>query len=688
MSLFLNTLLENTPKVSRKILPALRRLGIKTARDLLFHFPTRYEDFSNLKKIREVKPNEIVTIRGQIKKVTTRRTAKKRMFLTEVLVGDDTGTIKALWFNQPHLARNLKLGSAVNLSGKIVLGANGIYLQSPAHEKIINPTGIHTGCLVAIYPETRGITSRWLRYLINLFLDLRKELTDPLPPETRRKYQLPEIKDAVYSIHFPKSFGEAERARKRFNFEELLLIQLRVLKERLRLKEHQAPVIQLNLPLMKEFVGSLPFQLTNAQRRSIWEIIQDISRARPMNRLLEGDVGSGKTVVAAAASLLAVKAGYRVAFMAPTEILAKQHFETLGKVLAPFRVKLGLIMGSEKRVEKDTEVAVGTHALIQNKVKFENLGLVIVDEQHRFGVEQRAALISRESAIMLPHFLSMSATPIPRTLALTIYGDLDLSILDEMPKFRKEVITKIVEPSKRGEAYQFIGDEVKKGKQVFVICPRIELATSHERRVAGATQQKLLLADTKAVKEEHRKLKEEIFKDLRVGMLHGKMKAREKVAVMSKFKNREIDILVSTSVVEVGLDISNATVMMIEGAERFGLAQLHQFRGRVGRGADQSYCFLFPDEDGMVTRRLRAVVEAKNGFELAEKDLEIRGPGDIFGTRQWGVTSEVIASLSDVKLVRAVRNEAVEILKKDPQLKIYPVLKKRLEEREKMIHPE
>jgi len=696
--ILITTPLERIPKISRRILPALRRLGIKTVRDLLFHFPSRYDNFSNLKSVREVKVGETVTLRGKIVKIANRRTARKHMLLTEAVINDGTGIIKAVWFNQPYLLRNLKAGAIFSFSGKAALGPDGMYLQNPAYEKIQNPKfkiqnsqGIHTGGWVAIYPETRGITSRWLRYLINQFIELCKELSDPLPYETRRKYQLPEIKEALRMIHFPKSLEEAEKARRRFNFEGLLLIQLRAMRERLKLKECPAPEIPVQIKIMRDFVASLPFSLTDAQRKAIWEILQDISRPRPMNRLLEGDVGSGKTVVAAAAALLTTKAGFKTVFMAPTEILARQHYDTISKLLKPFDIRTGLLIGAEKKIEKDSEVIIGTHALLEEGRAFEKLGLVVIDEQHRFGVEQRARLIKNNAGRFLPHFLSMSATPIPRTLALTIYGDLDLSILDEMPKNRKPVITKIVEPGKREEAYQFIREEVKKGRQAFVICPRIETDdpnSDFKFQNSKLYQQRLLSAEVKSVKEEYEKLSKHIFPDLKVKMLHGRMKSGEKDAIMKKFKTGDIDILVSTSVVEVGVDVPRATVMMIEGAERFGLAQLHQFRGRVGRGEEQAYCFLFPSEDGMITRRLRAVAEAKTGFELAEKDLEIRGAGDIFGTRQWGLENEMLRAVTDAKLVREVRHEAAELLQKDPSLDSYPLLKNRLEEMEKTIHLE
>lgn len=708
----LSTPIESVPRVSARIVPALRRLGIRTVRDLLFHFPSRYEEFPEEQAIAEASAGERATIAGVIQKIAERRTAKG-LRLTEAMMTDETGAISVVWFNQPFLARTLKKGDTLRLSGKIARGLRGLSLQNPSYEKITRaaPDGaarrIHTGGLIPVYPETDGITSRWLRFLIKTYLPLRNALKDPLPVETRNQFHLPEIKDAINAIHFPKSKEQAATAERRFIFEELLLVQLRALRERSRMQQRSAPAIPFDIELMRSFVASLPFHLTDAQRRSLWEIGRDMARQHPMNRLLEGDVGSGKTVVAAAASLLAVRSGHRAAFMAPTEILARQHYTTLSCLLEQFHVAVGLLTGSDKKIKGAPadagapDIIVGTHALIQKNIRLENLGLVIVDEQHRFGVSQRATLATGSWPLeagqkMLPHFLSMTATPIPRTLALTIYGDLDLSLLDEMPKNRKTVITRVVPPDQRAEAYRFIRDEVKKERQIFVICPRIEvrLAAFRGSSPAGSRtsqrsgQQALLLADVKTVTDEHKKLSEFIFPDLRIAMLHGRMKAKEKAAAMKKFHDRETDILVSTSVIEVGVDVPNATIMMIEGAERFGLAQLHQFRGRVGRGAEQSYCFLFPTEDGPVARRLRAVVDAKNGFELAEYDLKIRGPGDMFGTQQWGVPDMAIKGLADPELVREVRSAAMEIAQHSPNLSDYPLLLARLQEMEKTLHLE
>jgi len=698
----LNTPIEKIPRVGSQYQKKLKKLGIKTVGDLLFHFPHRYEDFSTLTPISKVKARETVCIQGKILEINTTRTWQKRMMITNAIVKDDSGAIKVVWFNQPYLTDTLKSGTLVCLAGKVAMGKKsyaGIYLSSPAYEKISDQERknlIHTGGLIPVYPETERLSSRWLRYILRpLLADFKRKIKDPLPDVVIKENELLPLNKALWQIHFPDSKELARQARERFSFQELFFIQLNVLREKMRLKREKAVPIPFNLKAVKGFVESLPFELTTAQRKTSWQILKDLEKPRPMNRLLEGDVGSGKTVVAIIAALNVIKAGFQVAFMAPTEILAKQHFKNLKKLFKQFKLKIGLLTGqdckiSEKKVSKkeflkqtnkgNIDIVIGTHALIQENVKFEKLALVILDEQHRFGVEQRAHLCQNANSQkrLIPHLLSMTATPIPRTLALTIYGDLDLSLLDEMPKGRKKVITKLVPPQKRKEIYKFIREEIKKGKQVFVICPRIE-----PRETIG------VWAEAKAVKEEHEKLSKKIFPDLKVDMLHGKMKPKEKDEIMKRFKNRKSDILVSTSVVEVGIDIPNATLMIIEGAERFGLAQLHQFRGRVGRSKYQSFCFLFTGSPAIkTTRRLQAILKSENGFELAEKDLAIRGPGEVFGARQWGIPDLVMASLTDVSLMEKTRFWAKEILQKNPQLKKYPLLADKIKEFGKKIHLE
>jgi len=664
-------------------------------RDLLMHIPSRYEDFSNKKPIREVAPGETVTIQGSVRTISHFCTQTGKV-MTQAVVDDATGTIKAVWFNQPYLSRNLGSGDVVNLSGKAELRKGGLSLQNPSYEKIsakaqkIMSAPLHTGKLVPVYPETRGITSRWLRYLISSCLHVADQMEDPIPLEIREKFDLVELRDAIADIHAPQYDEDVLDGHKRFEFENLFLIQLYSLQERVAIQQNRAPRITDGLSHMKEFVSSLPFVLTDAQRRSCWEIMKDMEKPIPMNRLLEGDVGSGKTVVAAAALLIATRAGKRACLLAPTEILAKQHAHTIEKLLAPFGVRVGVYTASEKKIPAKSSVFVGTHALLQKNIRISNLGLVIVDEQHRFGVEQRAALLHHHKIYgEHPHFLSMTATPIPRTLALTIYGDLDVSLLDELPKDRKKIITRVVDPDHHHDAYEFIRREMKSGRQVFVICPRIEVPDEEDKPIrVRKSQVSLLAAEVKTVIDEYESLSHVIFPDFSVGMLHGKMKAQEKSRIMKEFYEHKIDILVSTSVVEVGVDVPNASVMMIEGAERFGLAQLHQFRGRVGRGNDQSYCFLFPTEQGMAARRLEALVKAANGFELAEIDMKIRGPGEFLGTRQSGLSSLGMTALANPQLVRDVRAAARDVTARDPFLHSHPLLRERINALARMIHRE
>jgi len=719
----LYTPIEEIPRVGLIYQKKLKKLGIKDVRDLFFHFPHRYEDFSKIIPISKAEAGGPFCFQGEILDIKNIYTSRKRMVLTQATIGDKTGKLKVIWFNQPYLINTFKKGNYVCLAGKIAKKGSAKYLSSPAYEKISPTSDIqhptsnltHTGRLIPVYPGTEGLSSRWLRFIVKpLLIKLKNQISDSLPEKIRKKYDFLPLEIALWQIHFPDSLKLAKEAKKRFAFEELFNLSLFVLRERLKLAREKAIPIPLNLALIKEFIKSLPFKLTAAQKKSAWQILKDLEKPRPMNRLLEGDVGSGKTVVAMMAALNAAKAGFQIAFMAPTEILAKQHFQELIKFLKNFNLDIGLLTGKEdkffsrklkneaieisrkKLLEKtkkgEIDILIGTHALIQDKVKFGNLALVILDEQHRFGVEQRAKLVGSgtETKIKIPHLLSMTATPIPRTLSLTVFGDLDLSIIDELPKGRKKIITKIVQPKDKKETYNFIRAEVKENRQVYVICPRIEpVKTSPENLDGELSQQVLSWMEVKAVKDEYQKLSKEIFPDLKIGMLHGKMKTQEKEKVMKDFKDKKIDILVSTSVVEVGVDIPNATVMIIEGSEKFGLAQLHQFRGRIGRSDFQSRCFLFTDAPGPVTnRRLRALLSCENGFELAEKDLVIRGPGDFSGSRQWGIPDLTMASLTDVFLVEKAREEAREILQEDPELKKYPLLRERLGEFGKRIHLE
>jgi ATP-dependent DNA helicase RecG len=723
----LSTKVEEVPKIGTVYAKRLKKFGIKTVQDLLFYFPARYDDFSEIISIRQARQrlNDVVCVQGQIVEIENSNSFKKFMSLTEATVQDNSGEIKVIWFNQPYLAKSLKEDDFVCLAGKISLGKDGVYFNSPSYERI-NEIGendelTHTGRIVPVYSETRGVTSRWLRYVIKpLLYRFCDQIQESLPEEIIKKYKFLPIQEAVWQLHFPDSFEHADAAKARFSFEELFLIQLNVLKEKIKLMVKKAHACPMDADLMKNFTDSLPFQLTDSQKKCAFAILKDLEKTVPMSRLLEGDVGSGKTVVATMAALNAVKCGHQTAFMAPTEILAKQHFKTVTELLKDFDVKIGMLTGKDARIFKEQntyevskksfngdlengqiDIAIGTHSLIQKGVEFKDLALVILDEQHRFGVEQRDHLIKNKK--LVPHLLSMTATPIPRTLALTAYGDLDLSLIDEMPANRKKTKTIIVEPSQRKEAYEFIKKEVAEGKGVFVIFPKIESNASklaeiikNKGEITGSfvpqnygpiSLSSLAINEVKALKEEYEKLSKEIFPDLRITMLHGKMKAPEKERIMLDFKKGEIDILLSTSVVEVGVDVPRATIMMIEGAERFGLSQLHQFRGRVGRSDMQSYCFLFTTDPSMLNRkRLKALVESNNGFELAEKDLEIRGPGSLYGTQQWGIPDMAMQGLTNIFLVEKTRAAAKELLEKDPTLEKHPQLKERLKEFEKRIH--
>ncbi|MCP6720217.1 MAG: ATP-dependent DNA helicase RecG [Patescibacteria group bacterium] len=707
-----STLLTEVQGIGPRFLDKLKKLKIETVKDLLWHFPTRYEDYSQIYKIADLQPNQNATIQGIIKDVGGRRTWRRRLFIVEALVSDDSGSIRAVWFNQPYIRNILRPGRTANFSGKITTGEDEIYLSNPVYELIDigQQETKHTGRIVPIYPETRGLTSKGLRYLIKPILGAGIKPPETIPQEILKRESLPEINIAIRDVHFPPSLDKALIAKKRFAFEDLFFLQLYNLLERLKLSKEKAVSVTTDIEEIRKLTSALTFELTSTQKKSLWEILQDIGKPHPMNRLLQGDVGSGKTIVAAIAAITAGRLGYQTAFMAPTEILARQHYQTLTNLFQNFEGGIALLTSSEARVsyghnletvlkkpslikeiaDGKVKIAVGTHALIQKNVTFPKLVLVVVDEQHRFGVKQRQSLLvyskTQDSQKFLPHFLSMSATPIPRTLSLTLFGDLDLSLITELPKNRRPIITKVVAPVNREKAYAFIHGQIKKGRQAFVVCPRIE--PDQEPGVANS-QQELSKLELKSVKEEYEKLSKKVFPDLSVVMLHGKMKAKEKENIMRDFSEEKIDILVSTSVIEVGVDIPNAVIMMIEGADRFGLAQLYQFRGRVGRGKHQSFCFLFTDSSAKAThQRLKSIVEAKNGLELAEKDLAIRGPGEFLGTGQTGIPDLAMKALQNPGLVQSAREAATKILEKDSSLKNYPLLAENLERFRKEIHRE
>ena len=692
--LSLSSKIENIRKVGPAYLKKLHRLNIKTIQDLFFHFPHRYDDFSKTVLISQLKQGQIATIQAKISEIKNTRLFHKKMVLTEALVKDKSGTIKIIWFNQPYLIDTLKKGKIANFSGKLTFAKKTLSLSNPVYEMVsIKTDTTHTGRIIPIYPETAGLSSRYLRYLIKPILYLTDKIPDFLPQQIKQEFNLFNLNQAIKQIHFPDNPVSTQKARQRLAFNEFFLIQLSTLKQKQKLAQEKASNIPFDQKLIKTFVKNLPFKLTDDQRITAWEILQDINQDKPMNRLLNGDVGSGKTIIAIISALETAKAGFQTALMAPTEILAKQHFETFNQFLKKSNLKIALLTSSEARLNKKTtsaqlkkkiaqgeaDIIIGTHSLIQKGLSFKNLALTIIDEQHRFGVAQRAALQKRVYQIedglpTIPHLLSMTATPIPRTLALTLYGDLDISLIKNMPQGRKKIITKIITPNNRQKTYDFIRNQIKQKKQAFVICPLID------------ESEKEIMTEVKSVTQEYEKLSKKIFPQLKIAMLHGKLKPKEKENIMKEFQKGKTNILISTSVVEVGVDIPNATVMMIEGADRFGLAQLHQFRGRIGRGKDQSYCFLFTDSSTQKTnQRLKAITISQDGFELAEKDLKIRGAGDFLGTRQWGLPDLTMASLNDIDLIKQTRQAASMVLEKNL---INPVLKEKLKNFQKNIHME
>jgi ATP-dependent DNA helicase RecG len=668
--------------VAGSLASKLARLGVGTIRDLLYFFPRRHLDYSQRKSIAELEVGEEQTILATVWEARIARLGTQRG--TEVILGDETGNIRAVWFNQPYLAKNFPTNAKLVISGKVSEFKGQKVFESPEWELVEDKELIHTGRLVPVYPLTRGLYPRQLRNLVKRAVDnWAWQVADFLPLEIKNRCQLLDLPEAIIQAHYPGSHLMKAESRKRLAFDELFLLQLGVLGKKRDWQESQpGNAFNINDESINRFLDSLPFTLTRAQQRVLQEILADMKKSKPMSRLLQGEVGSGKTVVAATALLVAADNGYQGALMAPTEILAEQHFRNICQLLSSMSnkkdeqssvccycglfscpVTVALLTGSLSEREKETlhqgiqggeiNIVIGTHALIQKGAEFSKLGLVVIDEQHRFGVLQRLAL--RQKGFN-PHILVMTATPIPRTLALTLYGDLDLSVIDELPPGRQTIETRWLRPEYRSRAYNFIQRQIAAGQQAFIICPLIEESESIEAKAAVV---------------EYERLSEEVFPDLRLGLLHGRMSADDKEKVMQSFRDGKLDILVSTPVVEVGIDVPNATVMLVEAADRFGLSQLHQFRGRVGRGQKKSYCLLLaenPSPEG--SERLKAIEETQDGFALAEKDLELRGPGEFFGTRQSGLPDLRMARLSDTPLLELARNEAIALFQRDSGFKM------------------
>jgi len=665
--------------ISSSLATKFSKLGVKTVRDLLYFFPHRHLDYSQRKSISQLTEGEEETIIANVWQAQETRLGGRRS--TEAVVGDETGNVRIVWFNNPYLAKKLATNTRIVVSGRVSLFNGRHVFESPEWELVEDRELIHTGRLVPLYPLTQGLRPRQVRKLMKGAIDQWAwQVEDFLPPELKERCNLLELPQAISQAHYPEDEAIKGRARVRLAFDELFILQLGVLSKKRDWQESQpGSPFSVKASVLETFLRSLPFELTAAQQKVLKELLTDLEKSQPMSRLLQGEVGSGKTVVAMAALLMAAANGYQGAFMAPTEILAEQHFATICQLLSrvghqegdgflysysgllPRPLTVALLIGDINQVRKqelqqciangEIDIIIGTHALIQKGVEFSRLGLAVVDEQHRFGVTQRSALRQKGFS---PHVLVMTATPIPRTLALTLYGDLDLSVIDQLPPGRQVVKTKWLKPRQRDSAYAFIRRQVASGRQAFIICPLVEESEVIQARAAVA---------------EYERLSQEVFSELRLGLLHGRMSADEKDKVMRRFRSGELDILVSTPVVEVGIDVPNATVMLVESADRFGLSQLHQFRGRVGRGTEQSYCMLLAQNPSEIGReRLDLIEKIQDGFELAEEDLKLRGPGEFFGTRQSGLPDLRMAKLSDIALLELARREAIKLFEIDPSL--------------------
>lgn len=712
-----NDLIETHFRLNEYQSKALKRLKLETIEDLLYHLPSRYADMGAGKKISDLEAGEKVTLYGTLSKLKAKKMWKSKKPASTGVLEDESGKISITWFHQPYLAKMIPEGSLVKVEGTVAEYNGTLNMTNPECERVADiPTADDSlfseqdqdaeTHLFPVYRESRGVTSKWFYYALQRILasGTHESLRDPIPREILERYNLPSLSSAFIWIHTPQRIRDARAAQKRFSFEEVFIIQLKKQQDRARALAEPSFEIEPSDETLEQFIGRFPFTPTGAQTRAVAEIVRDISSPHAMGRLLEGDVGSGKTFVAAVTSYAVVTTppkdttgvkqdfgNLQVAYMAPTEILATQLYESFIQMFAGLPIKIALITGSgcrkfPSKVNPNTwtdiskpqllkwvkngeiPIVIGTHALIQKSVEFKDLAYVIIDEQHRFGTNQRAQLRKKDG--VMPHLLSMTATPIPRTLALTIYGDLDLTLLDEKPGGRKEVITEIITDDKRNQAYDTVRSELRSGRQAYVICPRINEPDPDKENA-------LRLA---SVKEETKRLRKEVFPEYTVDMLHGGMSAKVKDEQMKKFENGTIDILVATSVVEVGVNVPNATIIIIEGAERFGLAQLHQLRGRVQRSSHQSYCYLFPNTKSEHSlKRLDALQQASNGFDLAEHDLSFRGTGDLYGKKQWGISDIGMEAIKNVKMVEAARNEARTLIEQNPALDSYPLLKTHVE---------
>ncbi len=707
-------------------LSALRRLNITTVRDLLYHFPSRFEQAGASGSAAQLVPGQKVTLIGMLSKLKAKKLWKSRRNVTEGYFEDSSGKVKVMWFNQPYIASYVPQDAVVRISGTVGGSTDRPYVANPEVEAVpegIVPEGMFSEGktearatqIFPVYPERSGITSRWFFHALDRIFasEVLKEMDDPIPADVRDRYHLPDLATALVWIHKPEKQPHADAARKRFSFEEIFTLQINRAQERAQSDIQPSFEIKDAKGLAEHFLEST-FTPTGAQKRAIDEIAADFEKGHPMARLLEGDVGSGKTLVAAATAYAVVntrptnpKSGLpaqagtlQVAYMAPTEILATQHFQSFINYFKHLPINIALLTGSgckkfPSKVSpgKATDISraqllkwvasgeiamlVGTHALIQKAVKFQHLAYAIVDEQHRFGTKQRRALAHKGDAA--PHFLSMTATPIPRTLALTIYGDLDISVLDELPPGRAKITTQIVKPSERARCYEKVREELRKGRQAYVICPRIEEPDPKKENALQA----------KSAKAEAKRLKSDIFSEYSIGLLHGAMKPNEKDAVMKEFDEGRIHILVATSVVEVGINVPNATAILIEGAERFGLAQLHQLRGRVMRSSHPPVCFLLPETKSELSmKRLRTLEQSDDGFKLAESDLESRGAGDLYGSQQWGISDLGMEALKNPRLIEAARTEAIALVQTDRMLSAHPALAERVAFASRLAHRE